>query len=239
MQGTCPYFSASDLIVADTTCDGKKKMFEFMSEIKPLHLLYLPHGPHLPEARAFWAAEMRRLVERLEKDFGVTIDDAALIKAIALANRERAALKAFMDLAKMKPAPLSGMKTLEVLFKAGFFVEKEEVIGLLEEIVAEVGAAGPAAGKEGPRILLTGVPVGMGSHKVVKLLEDAGARVVAFENCTGYKKAAPVATDKPPLEALADRYLARITSYNVCYTKLLRWQPSCCPPARAAPSPTP
>lgn len=208
VQGTCPYFSASDIIVADTTCDGKKKMFEFMAEQKPLHLLYLPHGPHLPEARAFWAAEMRRLVERLEKEFGVAIDDAALSRAIALSNRERAALKAFMDLAKAQPAPLSGMKTLEVLFKAGFFVEKEEVIGLLEDIVAEVKAAGAGSEKEGPRVLLTGVPVGMGSHKVVKLLEDAGARVVAFENCTGYKKAAPVATDKPPLEALAERYLA-------------------------------
>ncbi len=208
VQGTCPYFSASDLIVADTTCDGKKKMFEFMAEQKPLHLLYLPHGPHLPEARAFWAAEMRRLVERLEKEFGVTIDDAALARAIALGNRERAALKAFMDLSKMRPAPLSGMKVLEVLFKAGFFVEKEEVIGLLEDIVAEVRAAAPGTDKEGPRILLTGVPVGMGSHKVVKLLEDAGARVVAFENCTGYKKAAPVATDKAPLDALAERYLA-------------------------------
>lgn len=208
VQGTCPYFSASDIIVADTTCDGKKKMFEYMSEIKPLHLLYLPHGPHLPEARVFWAAEMRRLVERLEKEFGVSIGDDDLVKAIGLANRERAALKGLMDLSRQKPAPLSGMTMLELLFKSGFFADKEEIIGMLEEIVAEVSAASQNGASEGPRVLLTGVPVGMGSHKVVKLIEDAGARVVAFENCTGYKKTLPVATDKPPLEALAERYLA-------------------------------
>jgi benzoyl-CoA reductase/2-hydroxyglutaryl-CoA dehydratase subunit BcrC/BadD/HgdB len=35
---TCPYFEASDFLVDETTCDGKKKMFEIMGRLKPLYL---------------------------------------------------------------------------------------------------------------------------------------------------------------------------------------------------------
>ena len=31
----CPYFYFSDLVVGETTCDGKKKMYEYMAEFKP------------------------------------------------------------------------------------------------------------------------------------------------------------------------------------------------------------
>ncbi len=43
VNGTCPFFSASDVLVAETTCDGKKKMYELMGKMKPLHLMHLPH----------------------------------------------------------------------------------------------------------------------------------------------------------------------------------------------------
>lgn len=39
---TCPYFRFSDILIAETTCDGKKKMYELLGQLKPLHLLQLP-----------------------------------------------------------------------------------------------------------------------------------------------------------------------------------------------------
>jgi len=36
---TCPYFWFSDIVVGDTTCDGKKKMFELLSRYKTTHVL--------------------------------------------------------------------------------------------------------------------------------------------------------------------------------------------------------
>ena len=42
---TCPFFEFSDVLIAETTCDGKKKMYEFMAHLKPLHLMHLPHTP--------------------------------------------------------------------------------------------------------------------------------------------------------------------------------------------------
>jgi benzoyl-CoA reductase/2-hydroxyglutaryl-CoA dehydratase subunit BcrC/BadD/HgdB len=38
----CPYTYFSDLIVGETTCDGKKKMYELLGRIKPTYILHLP-----------------------------------------------------------------------------------------------------------------------------------------------------------------------------------------------------
>ena len=38
----CPFFYFSDLVVGETTCDGKKKMYEYLSEYKPVYVMELP-----------------------------------------------------------------------------------------------------------------------------------------------------------------------------------------------------
>ncbi len=40
----CPYTYFSDIIVGETTCDGKKKMYELLNEIRPTYILHLPQG---------------------------------------------------------------------------------------------------------------------------------------------------------------------------------------------------
>ena len=32
----CPFFYFSDLIIGETTCDGKKKMYEYLGQFKPV-----------------------------------------------------------------------------------------------------------------------------------------------------------------------------------------------------------
>ena len=44
LTDTCPYFYFSDFIVGETTCDGKRKMFELMNEIKETYVMQLPHS---------------------------------------------------------------------------------------------------------------------------------------------------------------------------------------------------
>ena len=61
---------------------------------------------------------------------------------------------------------------------------------------------------ETPRILLTGVPVGLGSDKVVRLIERAGGNVVCFETCGGYRSVLTIDEQKDPLRAIAEKYLA-------------------------------
>jgi benzoyl-CoA reductase/2-hydroxyglutaryl-CoA dehydratase subunit BcrC/BadD/HgdB len=127
-------------------------------------------------------------------------------------NRERGARKALMDVNQAKPAALSGSHLLEILFKVGFLAEKEKGIALMQATAAQArsGALRPADvhAANRKRILLTGGPVGLGSDKVVKIVEQSGADVVAFENCSGYKQAFLVNEKTDPLDALAAQYLA-------------------------------
>ncbi|WP_293674308.1 2-hydroxyacyl-CoA dehydratase family protein [uncultured Parolsenella sp.] len=44
----CPFTYFSDMIIGETTCDGKKKMFELLGELKPVHVLHLPQTARSP-----------------------------------------------------------------------------------------------------------------------------------------------------------------------------------------------
>ena len=178
---TCPYFVFSDVIVGDTTCDGKKKMFELLNRYKTTHVLQLPQRQDDAGALPFWRAELVRLKELMEAETGVVINHERLRKAISLQNRERAVRKALMDVNREKPAPLTGGQMLDILSKVAFLADKEKSIALMTEMVAEAeaGRFRPLDARSGgrKRILLTGVPVGIGSDKVVRIVEESGADV--------------------------------------------------------------
>lgn len=207
---TCPFFHFSDLLLAETTCDGKKKMYELLGELKPLHLMQLPQIQD-EGALDYWLIELRRLIAYLEAELQVEITPEKLASAIALLNEERRSLKALQDVCMRKPSPISGMALLTVLHNRGFTVDKREVIDLLDRLTAELtelADRGVSPFKEStPRILLTGVPVGIGSDKVVRLVEELGGNVVCFESCGGYKKVDPVEASGDPLRSIAEKYL--------------------------------
>jgi benzoyl-CoA reductase/2-hydroxyglutaryl-CoA dehydratase subunit BcrC/BadD/HgdB len=211
---TCPYFRASDFIIAETTCDGKKKMFELLGQIKPVHVMHLPQGTDRPGSRRWWLEEVQLLKKRLEEHFGVTISDEKLRDAIKICNRERSALKALHELNRIKPAPMTGLDMLTTIFVKGFNVDKEEGTGLINQLAEEVRSiaaqgSSPFTG-DTPRILLTGCPVGVGSEKVVRLLEECGGSVVCFESCSGIKTLEYLVDEdeqRDPLEAITERYL--------------------------------
>lgn len=209
--GTCPYFNATDFILAETTCDGKKKMFELMDRIKPVHMMRLPTDKS-PEAQALWLAEMRRLAAFLAERTGQAVTDEALRREIALQNRIRRALldvAAFMSEAR---PPISSLDLMGICESRTFVLDQEaylnDLLALGREL-EELRAKGSSPYKAGaPRILVTGTPVGRGSEKVLRLLEDAGAVVVVLENCTGLKGVVGLVDENAePMEALAKRYL--------------------------------
>ena len=207
---TCPFFFFSDLIIGETTCDGKKKMFELMEDLKPVHVMQLPHLNNDKASLELWVWEIRRLKDRLEEELQVTISDQAIWEAIEVINQEKRAIKAMFDLNRADPPPLSGMEILTAAWSRSFSSDKGEMIhnlnGLVEEVVHK-----PKNGRgKAPRVILTGCPVGLGTEKVVRLTEELGAYVVAMENCSGYKtlELQTDTTGSDPIVALAEKYLA-------------------------------
>lgn len=66
----CPFTYFSDMIIGETTCDGKKKMYELLGELKRTHILHLPQGHDRAYEREGWCEECRLLKEELEGFYG-------------------------------------------------------------------------------------------------------------------------------------------------------------------------
>ena len=56
-----PFLEMADLVVAETTCDGKKKMYELMAQSRPMFVLELPQKSDDPDAMRHWISQIRRL----------------------------------------------------------------------------------------------------------------------------------------------------------------------------------
>lgn len=207
----CPYFYFSDLVVGETTCDGKKKMYEYMAEFKPVHVMQLPNSVKDDASRALWKAEMLRLHKTVEERFGHEISEDALRDAIVLKNRERRALANFYHLGQLNPPALSGSDILKVVYGATFRFDKEALINELDAMTARVRQQWEEGQRldPRPRILITGCPIGGAAEKVVRAIEENGGWVVGYENCTGAKATEQcVAETGDVYDALADKYLA-------------------------------
>ena len=74
----CPYMYFSDLVVGETTCDGKKKMYELLNDIKDVHVMNLPHARNAKWAPRVWREEYVALKEELERRYDIEITDEML-----------------------------------------------------------------------------------------------------------------------------------------------------------------
>lgn len=209
---TCPYFYFADLLVGETTCDGKKKMYEFLGELKPMHVMQLPQTSTGDMSYDLWRHEMVLLKERLEREFGLEITEEKLRAAIKDRNEERKLLKEFYELSTLCPPPMTGLEQLQVLYGFGFKMDRQEKKQTLTQMIKDIresyeqGERKVSADK--PRILITGCPLGGATEKVVKIIEELGGVVVCFENCTGVKGNDRLVDETiDPIDALTENYL--------------------------------
>jgi len=212
LTDTCPYFYFSDLVVGETTCDGKKKMFELLNEIKETYVMQLPHSRD-GAALEFWKGQVIAFKEKLEQKFGVTITDEDVREAIRKKNRERQVMKAFLEVGKLEPAPLSGYEMGTRIDAGMFSFDLDERCDVIEKRTAEVFAESAATKKgtesERPRLLITGCPNAGVREKVIRAVEEMGADIVAFDTCNGIREKVELVDENNPdvYEALAIKYL--------------------------------
>ena len=207
----CPYMYFSDIIIGETTCDAKKKMYELLGEIKDTYVMQLPHSKN-NFSMALWKNELVELIKKLEEKFDVKITEDKIKEAIKLCNKERKAIKEFFNLAKLNPSPIKGSDMHEALNSSNFKFDRELYIDEIKSLtnsLKEKYDKGETPFKKGtPRILITGCPTGGLVDKIVKQLEDAGSSVVCFENCVGTKNFEMLVDEnKEPIDAIAERYL--------------------------------
>ena len=206
VEGSNPFLEMADLIVAETTCDGKKKMYELLAETRPVYVLELPQKVDDPEALDHWRAELRKFRAFLEQRWGVTITDDCIRKATGVMNQERSLRRRFASLVAGDNPPLTRSQLLELKSSLtglpADFEQYEKAYDLLSE-KEPCCTPDPRV-----RVLMTGVPMAHGAERVLEIIEDSGGLAVAMETCSGLK---PILDDvdldaADPIDALADKY---------------------------------
>jgi benzoyl-CoA reductase/2-hydroxyglutaryl-CoA dehydratase subunit BcrC/BadD/HgdB len=208
----CPYMYFSDLVVGENTCDGKKKMFELLGQIKDVYVMDLPQTQGKESSKRLWKGEIIELKEKVETHFGVTISLEDVTKAIKAKNQERALIKELYELSQMTPPPMTGLQQLQILFGSQYKFDHEAKLAELRQTIDNIKESYAQGNRpveaKAKRIVITGCPMGGVTEKVIKAIEESGGVVVAFENCTGakqYDRQVDEALD--PYEALTDYYL--------------------------------
>ena len=216
VTGKNPFLNWADLVVAETTCDGKKKMFELLGASKPMYVLELPQKAEERDGLEHWVRELRKFQSFLAGRFAVSITDDALRQAIELMNRERRLRRQLAELMTADPPPLTGRQLSD--FKStisGIEADLQQYERALQQYGPVSGKAAfnsqwPIANCQAPvRVLLTGVPLVQGAERVLELIESCGAVVVCMENCTGLKpilEDVDLAGEPDPIRAIAHKY---------------------------------
>lgn len=206
----CPYTYFADIIVGETTCDGKKKMYELMGRGKEVFVLHLPQGVELPYAKEMWRQELRRFADYLQERFGVSITEDALRSAAEKRNLLRRRRTELLELLTAETPPISGTELYTFLDGLGFKFSVEESIAAVEALIETVKRQqSDKVHPGGKRILITGCPIGGVIQKTVGAVERNGGNVVCYENCSGTKRSDNMVdmAREDILNAIADAYL--------------------------------
>lgn len=187
LSRVCPYIQESDLVVGETTCDGKKKAYELLGEMHNVYVLELPQMKRAEDV-AFYRGELDELRARLEELTGKAITAESLKASIKEVNDKRRALQRISAARAASPVPISGKDAL-LATQVAFYDDVPrftQMMGTLadelEQRVADGVGVAPAGAK---RVLITGTPMALPNWKLHDIVEKSGGVVVGEEMCTG------------------------------------------------------
>ena len=209
----CPYTYFSDIIIGETTCDGKKKMYELLSELKDVYVLHLPQGQGRPYSKEIWYQEVKMLKERLEEKFGIEITDEALREAGKKRNKLRRAITDMYELQANVPPAMKGSQMMLTLMSGSFKFDVDEyidgVLNVVEKAKADYAAGKSTVSTKDKRILLTGCPSGGVIQKIGMVIENNGGVIVCLDDCSGERTNRMLIDEDADdiLRAISDRYL--------------------------------
>jgi benzoyl-CoA reductase/2-hydroxyglutaryl-CoA dehydratase subunit BcrC/BadD/HgdB len=215
LAGVCPYLEACDLVIGETTCDGKTKAYEIFNQYKPMFILEVPHMKNGSD-RQLWRNEIGRLTNRVGELTGKKITADLLRKGVQVVNAKRQALHRLNRLRGSDPAPISGLDSLlinQVQFyddPVRFTAKINELCDELEIRVAQKEGVAPAGT---PRILVSGCPMAAPNWKLPAIIEKSVAVIVGEESCVGERGTRNLVelqdanTRDEILDRIAQRYL--------------------------------
>ena len=209
----CPYTYFCDFIVGETTCDGKKKMFELLNEIKETYVLHLPQSQQRAYAKDIWYEEIKLLKAKLEEKYGIEITDEKLREAARKRNEMRKYMCELYSLQGTVPPALKSTEVMATLaqgmFNFGVDAQTASYKAKVDSVKAAIARGEQPVSPDAKRILLTGCPSTGVIQKVGATIEKNGGVIVCLDDCGGERTQKMLVDENAPdiLRAISDRYL--------------------------------
>lgn len=216
LEQSCPYAYFSDVVVGETTCDGKKKMYELLGELKPMQVIHLPNVPDYERSLEMWVSELRAFAKGLEERFHVTITEERLNKTIEWCNKERIQAARIYELGRYEPPAITGIQMHDIMEGEQYMFDPQEKYDKINEILDQSeknwheGHAPFASDSKRPRIIVSGTGLGGTSEKTINVIEELGGAVVCYEGCSGISSRRRLVDEdksRDPYLRIAEKYI--------------------------------
>lgn len=173
----------ADLIVAESSCDGKKKMYELLHRQEQLYYYQVPQGEERAYANPLIRSEIRWMIRMLRERFGAEVTEEGLRQAAVTLNAERESVMALMAVQKQTPPAAWGGELLAALEESGALADPAERTAANAAARQRLLSRMSPVPADAHRVLVTGCPASGVYRKVVGALERSGGVAVCFENC--------------------------------------------------------
>lgn len=140
LEKLCPYIEVADLLLGETTCDGKKKTWEILFEHVPLCVMELPQKKSKRDLE-LWEGELWDFLQKVQELTNKEVTPEGLREAIEVFDRKRQALQRLFDLRRCDPVPISGLDVLLVV-QLGFLDDPVRFSSKVEELCEELRGKG-------------------------------------------------------------------------------------------------
>ena len=216
LEDSCPYAYFSDIVVGETTCDGKKKMYELLGELKPMQVIHLPNLPDYERSLAMWVSELHAFKRGLEEKFDVIITDEMLNDAIEWCNKERRQAAHIYELGRYDPPAITGMQMHDIMEGEQYLFDRKAKYEKLQEVLDRCeenqrrGQTAFAPDPCRPRIIISGAGLSGVAEKTVGVIEELGAAVVCYEGCCGISSRRRLIDEdrsRDPMVRIAEKYI--------------------------------
>ena len=215
------YYTAVDAICVAYTCDSMRRIQEYWEKYFdiPTFSLGIPQTHDRfrskPHAKEYFKNELKLLRQKLAEFSDKKVTDQDIRKSIALCNQIREKLWILFEYPQSMQTPIEWRDVLNITH-AGFLIDRTDFIVELDQIIKVLKRIKTQDIPQDtrPRIMIGGSIIGIGDHKILDIINRAGANIVADFTCTGSmfsrKRVSMPGIIGSPMDGLAERYLYNI-----------------------------
>jgi len=203
-------FQFLDGVVSCNTCDQIRRLYDNLKFKTPFPYHYFLNVPaNINEITIDWFKhELEKFKENLEKHYGTNLTDEKIKQAIRTYNYTRTLLRDLYTLRKREDPPISGTDIMKII-TAGVSIPRDQFNDLLNQQL-KIFNDNEGISDYRARLMIIGSLIDNSDY--MRVIEDLGGLIVTDSLCYGTRYFWDLIDETvPPLEALAQRYMSKIS----------------------------